>query len=182
MLNFLLQKPNNNKLKIISLISGIFFFLITAFFLFEEIETKIISGYGLLDFELSFSKAKATSIFINWGYRYIPLEIMINQLDFIYMLVYATFFFTLALLLTRAFKENKYQQLGLYCSFFPIIVAISDVFETINLLIMLYSPFIFDANVPLVASIFATIKITFIVGTFSYLLFGYIFYSINKNK
>ncbi|MHA1378519.1 MAG: hypothetical protein ACTSRG_09075 [Candidatus Helarchaeota archaeon] len=180
MLEQLFEKPSVKKLKIVSLISGIFFFLITAIFSYFEIETKTVTGYGLLDYELALTKGKAITILLAWGVRYIPIEISLNQLDFVYMFTYSTFFVCISLLLKRKLEDGRFGQLGLYFSLSPVIVAISDVFETTNLLIMLNSPFNFNDFTPTIASVFAIIKITFIVIAFSYLFLGFLKFVIEK--
>jgi hypothetical protein len=174
----LLEKPIKKNLKIILILSFVLF--IVLILLMAPYNTKLIV-YNIVDFEFSWNGARAIEILSSWGYDGIQASIIINYIDFAYMFAYATMGWSLALLVTRSLR-GKIQKLGLFITFFPIIAALFDVVENINLLKMQYSPMVPLNTNAYIASICASLKFICLIIALIFFIIGIIVYVSQKNK
>ncbi|MFX0012212.1 MAG: hypothetical protein ACFE9R_18000 [Candidatus Hermodarchaeota archaeon] len=164
-----LKKSPSDLILLIAAAIGIVILLILNLLIFEPL-AKAVYFYGILDFEFAWTNGQALTVLTTWGPLGRALEIQGVYWDFLYIFGYVVPLFALILFLSRKF-ENRTATIGLYMSLTPIVAGIFDLLENINLLIMLNEYPNFASLVPLLASIFATIK-------FGFLLVGAIFFLI----
>jgi hypothetical protein len=160
--------PNDLILLIIAAI-GIIILLVINLLVFEPLADSVFP-YGILDFEFAWTKDQILIIFTAWGSEGMAFQAIGVYWDFLYIIGYSVPLFALILLFTRKLS-GKIIEIGLYMSLTPFIAGIFDLVENINLLIMLNDTPNFASFVPLIASITAFIK-------FSFLLVGAIFFLI----
>ena len=125
--------------------------------------------YNILDFEFAWTQEQILTIFSYWGAEEMTLQAAGVYWDFLYIIGYTVPLFALILLVSRKLDE-KILNIGLCMSLTPFIAGIFDIIENINLLVMLNDP-AFASFVPLIVSLFATIK-------FSFLIVGAIFFLV----
>jgi hypothetical protein len=126
-------------------------------------KSMIPSPYDIIAFEFAMTTEQANIILNDWATSgRIQLEIISALLDYGYMVVYGLLLAGLTLLLTRKI-EGRFHQVGLWFVTIPIIAAIFDAIENVNLLIMLLSPTAYIAFNPLLASLCAGIKFALII-------------------
>jgi len=148
---------------------GIIILLIINIFVFEPLANSGLF-YGILDFEFAWTSEQISIIFADWGSEGMALQASGVYWDFFYIVGYSIPLFALILLFTRKLS-GKIVEIGLYMSLTPIVAGIFDLVENINLLIMLNDTTDFAPFVPLIASVTALIK-------FSFLLVGAIFFLV----
>jgi len=165
-----LKKTPNDLILLIIAAIGISILLVINIFVFEPLANSSFS-YGILDFEFAWTKDRILIIFTEWEARQV-IALQINGVywDFLYIIGYTVPLFGLILLFTRKLS-GKIVDIGLYMSLTPFIAGIFDLVENINLLIMLNETPNFASLVPLIASITAFIK-------FSFLIVGAIFFLV----
>ena len=165
-----LKKTPSDLFLLIMAAIGIIILLVINMVVFEPLAN---SGffYGILDFEFALTKDRILIIFTEWESG-AGMALQANGVywDFLYIIGYAVPLFALILLFTRKLS-GKIVDIGLYMSLTPLVAGIFDLVENINLLIMLNDTPNFASFVPLIASITAFIK-------FSFLLVGAIFFLI----
>ena len=135
-----------------------------------ELPLRATTGYGVLEFEFAWTPEGINAIFTAWGADGKAKEAFVTYLDFPYLICYALFISGLIILVARSL-EGKVQTIGLYMALTPIIAAIFDVVENINLLLMLTDESYIIMGSSLMASLFATIK-------FAFLYIGIIFFFV----
>jgi hypothetical protein len=162
LLEKLKEFPKNMILILITIIAFISL-LIIQFIVMGPIENllKSTTGYGVLDFEFAWIPEIINNIFIAWGAEGITQETFVTYIDFLYLLSYSVFGFGLVLISIR-WAEGKLQEIGLFMSLTPLIAGVFDVIENINLLIMLGYPSSFYSFIPLIASLSALLKFSFL--------------------
>ena len=141
--------------------------------------------FTIIDFEFSWTGSRSQEIMTAWESNGgLQSSIIFNYLDFAFMLAYGSFGFSILVLLARSFNENeKHRKIGLICSVLPIVSAVFDVIENINLLIMQH-------NFPLtpldimatIASISAFIKFGALIIAIIFMLYGLSFSLVMKLK
>ena len=160
--------PSDLILLVIAAI-GIIILLVINILVFEPL-ANLDSLYGILDFEFAWTKDQILIIFSDWGGTGIALQAIGVYWDFLYIIGYSVPLFALILIFTRKLS-GKIVDIGLYMSLTPLVAGIFDLIENINLLIMLNDTTDFAPFVPLIASVTALIK-------FSFLLVGAIFFLV----
>ena len=157
-----------------------FSFLVSAvsIFIMQPIDVYLseISPYGILDFEFMVNEEQANNIMVAWGLEGISKAIYGTNVDIWFLFAYSLFVSHLNLVIIR-WKVSKEQEnmklvyplvIGVL---FPFIAASFDLIENLNLLVVLNNPTQIPSNVPLFATIFATLKflllgITILFGIF----------------
>ena len=166
-MNTLVRKLERNPSQNIVILSIIISAVITivVWLLMRPVEEalKAISPYGVMELEFAWTVAKINQIFNAWGTELIAQELYVTLLDFIFLIVYSTFFASVTLLLTRRILSGRIQLVGFYMTIIPLIAALFDAIENINLILMLSSPANFPIFSPFLASIFATLKFTLLI-------------------
>ena len=160
--------PSDLILLVIAAI-GIIILLVINILVFEPL-ANLDSLYGILDFEFAWTSDQILIIFADWGGEGIALQSIGVYWDFLYIIGYSVPLFALILIFTRKLS-GKIVDIGLYMSLTPLVAGIFDLIENINLLIMLNDTTDFAPFVPLIASVTALIK-------FSFLLVGAIFFLV----
>ena len=174
--------PKNRTLVISTIIAYIPFFMITIFvYIFNEIALEVNTGFGVLDFELAWTSDQINQIFTAWGAAEMERQAIVTWIDYIYILSYSLFGFLIVLLITRRFKGNL-QEVGLYMALATTIAGIFDAFENINLLLMLSDPIFISSICPLLATIFAIFKISFLGLGIGFLYGGSIYVVIGRDR
>ena len=164
-----LKKIPSDLILLISAAIGVIILLIINIVVFEPLAN---SGfiYGILDFEFAWTEDQISIIFAEWGSTGVALQTDGVYWDFLYIIGYSVPLFALILLFSRNLT-GKIADIGIYISLTPLIAGIFDIVENVNLLIMLNDTTNFASIVPLIASITAFIK-------FSFLLVGAIFFLV----
>ena len=165
-----LKKTPSDLILLIIAAIGIIILLVINIVVFEHLANLGLSN-GILDFEFAWTSEQISIIFAEWE----SAAVMVLQAngvywDFLYIIGYSVPLFALILLFTRKLS-GKIVDIGLYMSLTPLVAGIFDFVENINLLIMLNETPSFASFVPLIASITAFIK-------FSFLLIGAIFFLV----
>lgn len=179
LLDKLKGSPKNLILFVITIIGLIIFILINQL-IFVPLATSV-PVYGILNFEFAWTPEQVKAIFTTWGAEGMVLQALGVYWDFLYIIGYSLFIFGCILLISRRLK-GKFQIVGLYASLTPIIAGIFDVLENLNLLIMLENPASFPSFIPLIASMCATIKFSFLIIAIIYFVFALIVLIINIIK
>ena len=153
-------KPTDLYLLIIT-IAALVLFLLINILVFGQL-SGATPPYGILDLEFAWTVERVQEIFAAWGAAGIQLHILGVYWDMPYILGYGFFIFGCILLVSRRLID-RFQIIGLWICFFPLVAGLFDLFENINLLIMLYNPASFPSYVPMLTGILATIKFTLLV-------------------
>ncbi|TFG15422.1 MAG: hypothetical protein EU531_08420 [Promethearchaeota archaeon] len=124
--------------------------------------SALVSTYNVLDFEFAWTAERIAVIFAAWGTAGMEAQALGVYWDFLYIIGYG-FFISGCILLVSRILSGKYQKIGLYMMLTPLIAGIFDLIENINLLIMLQNTTTFSPIVPLIASISAVIKFSFLI-------------------
>ena len=142
-MNTLVRKLERNPSQNIVILSIIISAVITivVWLLMRPVEEalKAISPYGVMELEFAWTVAKINQIFNAWGTELIAQELYVTLLDFIFLIVYSTFFASVTLLLTRRILSGRIQLVGFYMTIIPLIAALFDAIENINLILMLFN-------------------------------------------
>ena len=171
LLEKLKDSPKNIILVVITIIGFAIFILINQL-VFVPLATNV-SVYGILDFEFAWTPEQVKVIFMAWGTEGMVQQALGVYWDFLYIVGYGMFIFGCIILISRKLK-GKFQTIGLYVSLTPIIAGIFDMIENLNLLIMLENPISISSFTPLIASISATIKFSFLIVGIIYFFFALI--------
>jgi hypothetical protein len=181
-LDKLKEFPKNRTLIISTIIAYIPFIIITIFvYIFNEIALEVNTGFGVLDFELAWTSDQINQIFTAWGAAEMERQAIVTWIDYIYIISYSIFGFLAVLVITRRFGGNL-QKIGLYMTFATTIAGIFDAFENINLLLMLYDPIFISSICPLLATICAVFKISFLGLGIGALYGGSIYVMIGRDR
>ncbi len=178
------ESPSQKFLFVITISTFIPFIILTIVFITNEIELISSTGYGLLDFELSWNPDRVQRIFSAWGHVVMQHQIFIHYIDYIYIIFYSLFGAEFVLIISRKL-EGRLQKFGLYLIFATIIAGIFDSFENINLLLMLNDISLLTPITPFFASLCAVLKIGFIIISLSFIYitnFLFIFKKISIKK
>ena len=171
--------PRTAILKLMTLVTLIGFIALTILFQFDEATLQAGSGYGIMDFELAFTQATASTILTAWGASLQAIVLRGTYVDFGYIVFYGLLLFSVTPLISRTLK-GRWQNIGLIFAFVPLIAGAFDVIENINLIIMLNNPLSFAATIPMIASLCATIKFTFLLVSIGFVAIGGIVWIIRK--
>ena len=139
MLDFLSERPTEKTTKYL-LIFSLPLLIITASIVMYLLK---LSNYpGTLDeTQLGFSAEYIKSNFSHMSNEDMSIFIIANIFDYGFMIAYGTFFFSLALTLTRKLKEGSiWKKIGYSVSIFGITAAFCDGIENIFLLMMASNP------------------------------------------
>ena len=168
-LDKLKESPKEKPLNLAIIISSIPFILLTLLFSINEVILETSTGYGILDFELAWTPDMINTIFNAWGSTVMLNQVLLHYIDDVFAIVYALFASLCILKISRKSKD-RILDFGLIMFFMPILAGICDLIENTNLLFMLNNETSFLPINPLFASIFAVIKISFIISAicFSY--------------
>jgi len=177
-----LKEVPKQKILVISTLIGfvIFISLTLAFGMITSGMTQF-SSYGVMEFELAWTKEQITIIFTAWGSEGMNIQALAVYLDFLYIVGYVSFIFGTLLIIGRKL-EGKIQTITIIIALTAFLAGILDVIENINLLIMLGDP----ANVQTLnastASICATIKFSLLLIEIVWFLITLIVLLIQRNK
>jgi len=153
--------PKIRTLGIILLLTAIPFFIITLIYCINELRLLQTTGYGVLNFELTWTKEMMDQLLKAWGSTEMQQQAVLIYLDFIYILCYGFFGAECVLLISRKL-EGKLQDLGILMALTFFFAGIFDTIENINLLMILDNYPNFSAYNPLFASLCSSIKIGFL--------------------
>ena len=136
MLEKLTEIPKK-KLKRLTAVSFAGFILIHLLMVFTR--SLPVPQYNIIDFEFARTAHQADTIMNTWGEAVVKQEILVTYLDYGYLAAYGMAAFGLILLAARAVKDNeRFKKMGLIVCLFPLIAALCDAVENVNLLLMLY--------------------------------------------
>ena len=175
-----LKKYPSDLILLIMAAIGIVILLTINILIFGPL-TYSVYGYGILDFEFAWTKEQILTIFAVWGDEVMTLQAAGVYWDFLFIIGYTVPLFALILLVSRKLND-KMLNIGLCMSLTPFIAGIFDIIENINLLIMLNDPLAFASFIPLIASISATIKFSFLIVGAIFFLVALILVVIKKFK
>ncbi|MFX0095573.1 MAG: hypothetical protein ACFFBD_27800, partial [Candidatus Hodarchaeota archaeon] len=109
--------------------------------------------------QLGFNAEYIRSIFSLMSTDEMALLILANLFDYLFMIAYGTFIFSLALMLTRKLQEGSiWNQIGYFIAIAGIIAACCDGIENIFLLLMASNPVNFPNWLAIPHSCFALAK------------------------
>ncbi|MHA1988560.1 MAG: hypothetical protein ACW98D_18160 [Promethearchaeota archaeon] len=148
---------------------GFLIVLLVEIFVFLPIESTVsTSGYGILDYEFSWSASQVLAIFAAWGPSGVTNQITAIYWDFLFIVGYVILAFSLISLVFQRSNETI-QTIGKYVPITPFVTGVFDIIENVYLLIMATTPSsIIDTNA-ILASLSATLK-------FGFLIVGIIFF------
>lgn len=177
-----LLEISQKKLKLLTILAfaGFIVFLV----LMTVIGDLPPSGYNIIDFEFARTAQRADTIMTAWGETIVKNQIVVTYLDYGLLVSYGFMAFGLVLLAAREMKDTgKLRKMGLVICFFPLIAALCDALENVNLLFMLYG---FPAGAvsinALLASIFALIKFGLLGIVLIFFVVQLVFLFIKKIK
>ncbi|MFQ6088416.1 MAG: hypothetical protein ACE5K0_05905 [Candidatus Methanofastidiosia archaeon] len=137
--DFLSKKPAEKTTKYLLFLSFPLV-IITASTVMYLLKLSNFTG-TLNETQLGFSGEYIKSCFSRMSDEDMSIFIIANILDYAFMIAYGTFFFSLALTLTRKLKEGSiWKKIGYSISIFGITAAFCDGIENIFLLIMASNP------------------------------------------
>ena len=163
-INNLNEFPSNKNLKLLSILSMMFAFVILLLMRPIEEELKSLTPYGVMELEFAWTVTQINTIFTHWGDVLIAKELTVTLLDFGFLIFYSTLLFGVTLLLNRNILHPKFIHWGNFFSLIPFLAAFFYVIENLNLILMLSSPFSFPTFAPFLVSACATIKFGLLIG------------------
>ncbi len=172
------KESPKDRLIILLTIIGLAIVLLTYILIFMPIEAAVPT-YGILDYEFAWTSDRVELILSVWGSDGIVRQTFAIYWDFLYIVGYVSLALGLILLVLRR-SEGKIQTLGLYFTLAPFLTGIFDIIENINLLIMLGTPTAILTINPLIASISALIKFSFLFASIFYFVTAMIILAINR--
>jgi len=139
MLDLLSERPTKKTTKYL-LIFSLPLLIITASVVMYLLQLSNYPG-TLNETQLGFNSEYIKSCFSRMSDEDMSIFIIANVFDYAFMAAYGTFFFSLALILTRKLKEGSiWEKLGYSISIFGITAACCDGIENIFLLMMASNP------------------------------------------
>ena len=155
-----------------------------------ETELKANTPYGIMELEFMWTVSQAKLIVAAWGSILIERELFVTYLDFLFMLSYACLLGGASLIIARNIKDcsdqsislNKIEKLGYLATLLPWIAVIFDIIENINIIIILTNPENINSVSPLLTSICASIKFSFLIATLIYIAIGICILILKKIK
>ena len=139
MLDFLSERPTEKTTKYL-LFFSFPLVIITASAVMYLLKLSNFPG-TLNETQLGFNGEYIKSCFSRMSDEDMSIFIIANILDYAFMIAYGTFFFSLALTLTRKLKEGSiWKKIGYSVSIFGITAACCDGIENIFLLMMASNP------------------------------------------
>jgi len=139
MLDFLSERPTEKTTKYL-LFFSLPLLIITASIVIYLLELSNYPG-TLNETQLGFNGEYIKSCFSRMSDEDMSIFIIANVFDYVFMIAYSTFFFSLALTLTRKLKEDSiWKKIGYSISIFGITAACCDGIENIFLLMMASNP------------------------------------------
>lgn len=186
MLKKILDKINAKLLKYTIIFALILFVTLTILFRVLAPNTNA-SPYGIIDFELAFNMETIRTIFIAWDANPIIFEeqtLGVYLDSFLYIPSYVLLIGGIILWFSRKYS-GKVNTIGHYFTLIPLIAGICDIVENIGLLYMLDKYFSYikltaDAAIPLITSVFASIKFILLIVSISFGLAIMIYWFINR--
>jgi len=142
MLDFLSKRPTEKTTKYLLFFSLPLLIIATSIVMYL-LELSNYPG-TLNETQLGFSGEYIKSCFSCMSDEDMSIFIIANIFDYAFMIAYGTFFFSLALTLTRKLKEgSNWEKIGYSVSIFGITAACCDGIENVFLLIMASNPIAF---------------------------------------
>lgn len=138
-------------------------------------------GPGIVPFELAWSSERAAEILAEWGEDGRDAARRSLWLDFPYLVAYAAFLSLAVTALRDAARRRgwlRYARPGAAIAALPIVAALCDVVENINLLLVLDGHA--DSAAPTIATLFAFAKFAALAIALIYLLAGLIRLAANR--
>ncbi len=175
------EVPSDGIVALAALLSFIPFFFLTIFFVINERALMASSGYGVLDFELVWTRNTAQMILRAWGLSRVRYEIFAHRVDNLYLVVYALFAGLFILLIARRLK-GRLQEVGFFFILAPVLAAIFDAMENVFLFSMMKQRTQMGRASPALASLCATFKIAFLGATISFVFIAGILLLIRRPK
>ena len=175
------EVPRDSSVALAAVLSSIPFFFLTLFFVFNERVLRASSGYGVLDFELVWTRGMTHRIFRAWGISNVRYEIFAHRVDNLYLVVYALFAGLCILLIARRLK-GRLQEIGFFFVLAPVLAAIFDAMENVFLLSMMRRGIPVGRASPALASLCATFKIAFLGATLSFIFIAGILLLVRRFK
>jgi len=140
------------------LIFSLLLLIITASIVMYLLKLSNYPG-TLNETQLGFNGDYIKSCFSRMSDEDMSIFIIANIFDYAFMIAYGTFFFSLALILTRKLKEGSiWKKIGYFISIFGITAAFCDGIENIFLLMMASNPINFPNWWAIAHSSFALAK------------------------
>ena len=124
------------------------------------------SPYSIIDFEFAFTAEKAGEIVNTWGPTLQKAARESLVIDFAYLVTYALFMSSLALLVTRSLKGTP---IGLTLTVIPWVAALLDAVENVCLLYTLGAQ---SGVIVFLAGVCALIKFVLISIVVAFIIFG----------
>ncbi len=152
------KNPSQNVVIITIVIAAVATIVVWLLMRPVEEALKVASPYGVMELEFAWTVAKIDQIFQAWGPELIAQELYVTLVDYVFLIVYSSFFAGVTLLLTRRLLSGRIQLVGFYMTLVSFVAALFDAIENLNLILMLTSPTSFPAFSPFLTSIFATLK------------------------
>lgn len=155
--DFLSERPAEKTTKYL-LFFSLPLVIITASTVMYSLKLSNFPG-TLNETQLGFNSEYIKSCFSRMSDEDMSIFIIANVFDYAFMIAYGTFFFSLALTLTRKLKEGSiWKKIGYSISIFGITAAFCDGIENIFLLIMASNPINFPNWWAIAHSSFALAK------------------------
>ena len=161
------EVPKDSSVALAAILSSVPFFFLTLFFVFNERALRASSGYGVLDFELVWTRGMTHRILRAWGTPDVRFEIFAHHVDNLYLVVYALFAGLCILLIARRLK-GRLQEISFFFVLAPVLAAIFDAMENVFLLSIMRRGIPVGRASPALASLCATFKIAFLGATLSF--------------
>ena len=170
MFKWLNRHPSEENRKLLLRISPIF--LIIMFVLVQI--AFFISNYPVffVESQLSFSGETIKGHFAQMDEWELTLYAFAQIVDFFFMLAYGSFFFSIALTISRKFVEtSRMRSVGNFGVIIAILAPICDAIENIFIFLMLLNPNGFPNAFAIAHSVFSSFKFASMIIGFSILIY-----------
>ena len=182
----LLKKPKDRILLILFISTFILTFVFLA--IFQIYLSQFPAGAGLFDIKNAWNKKNMDKIIDIWKREgslsyYVELMMIVNNIDFLFMVIYGTAVFSGLLLVARKVKDSeKLQKFYLNLAIFSWLSVIFDLIEGIFILIMLLGPLHITEVSAFGASLFAALCVIVLYSCVLIWIIGLIIVLVHKIK
>jgi len=135
MLEKLKESPKDRILVLITVVISVPFFILTLIFIINEFSLVSMTGYGVLDFELTWTPERMNALLTAWGPIEIENQTILHHIDNFYAPIYGLWGAGCVLIVSRKI-EGSIQEIGLFITITPLLAGLFDVLENVNLLLM----------------------------------------------
>jgi hypothetical protein len=172
--------PNTKTVGIVTILAA--FLCIIVILLMRPVENELMSStaFGVMELEFAWTPEQIETIFSAWGESLIEKELGVTLIDMVFLIVYSVTLAGATLLLSRSVFVEPVKTWGFYITFVPVLAAIFDFIENVNLILMLSSPNAFPEFSPFLASISAMSKFGLLGLAIIFWIVGFIHYLVKR--